>query len=107
MHRIAIGVTSIVLVFGAGAYAQNVTSRVTGAVGTVGSVAGGAPASALGASGSGLGNPVSDLPGNSQVGGVLPGAFGIKAGDRVIQFRGAASVGEDRNNFKAGLGIPF
>jgi hypothetical protein len=43
----------------------------------------------------------------SAVGGYLPGALGIKAGDRVIELRGAASVGDDRGNFKAALGIPF
>jgi hypothetical protein len=43
----------------------------------------------------------------SAVGGHLPGALGIKAGDRVIELRGAASVGDDRGNFKAALGIPF
>jgi hypothetical protein len=110
MDRITIGLTSIFLVLTIEAHGQNITSRATGAVNGVGSAAGAATAGVLGQSGS----PGSNLsapangPGNgSAVGGNLPGALGIKAGDKVIEFRGSGGVGDDRGNFKAGLGIPF
>jgi hypothetical protein len=31
----------------------------------------------------------------------------VKMGDKVITFRGAVGVGDDRANFRAGAGIPF
>jgi hypothetical protein len=58
-------------------------------------------------SGGSLANSANGPGTGSAVGGHLPGALGIKAGDRVIELRRAASVGGDRGNFKAGLGIPF
>jgi hypothetical protein len=106
MDRIAIGLAGVALVFAFGANAQSV-SKVTGAVGGVaGSVAGGATSgitsmtspSAVGTPGNPLGNGM---------GGDLPGALKFKAGDRTLQLRGSAGVGDDRGNFKAGLGIPF
>jgi len=39
--------------------------------------------------------------------GEVPGGLGVNVGDKVIKFRGAAGVGDDRNDFKAGVGIPF
>lgn len=48
-----------------------------------------------------------DLSANSTAGGDLPGGFGMKVGDKVIKFRGAVGVGDDRSNAKAGVGIPF
>jgi hypothetical protein len=45
--------------------------------------------------------------GGSMTGGDLPAGFGVKAGDKVIQFRGAVGVGDDRSNVRAGVGIPF
>jgi hypothetical protein len=108
MNKIAFGIAGTFLLFAAQANAQSVANRVTGTVGGVGSIAGGA-----GAGASTVGSPTGSItnPGNgtlpgSATGGHLPGALGFKAGNRVIEFRGAG-VGDDRGNVKAGLGISF
>jgi hypothetical protein len=41
------------------------------------------------------------------VGGGLPGGYKMKLGDKIIDFRGAVGVGDDRRNFSAGVGVPF
>jgi hypothetical protein len=109
MDKISIGFAGVLFMLAANADAQTLSTRASGAVASVGSVVGGATAgvSGVGGAGGSLANPASGPGTGSSVGGHLPGALGIKAGDRVIELRGAASVGDDRGNFKAGLGIPF
>jgi hypothetical protein len=105
MHKIAVGLAGLALAFACEANAQNV-SKVTSAVGGVAGVAGGATSSVT----SLTSPPAAGTPGSplgTNVGGDLPGALKFKAGDRTLQLRGAAGVGDDRGNFKAGLGIPF
>jgi hypothetical protein len=87
------------------ASAQSI-SKVTGAVGSVtGGVTSGLGVTSNMASPSSTGP--SGLPAGSSVGGNLPGAIDFNAAGRNMQLRGAAGVGDDRGNFKAGLGIPF
>jgi hypothetical protein len=109
MDKISIGFAGVLFMLAANADAQTLSNRTSGAVAGVGSVVGGATAgvSGVGGPGGSLANPANGPGTGSSVGGHLPGALGIKAGDRVIELRGAASVGDDRGNFKAGLGIPF
>ncbi len=110
MDKVTIALAGLFLVFAARADAQSISNRVTGVTSGAASVVGGATAGVTGLSGpqtSGVANPINDSSTGSTTGGVLGGAFGIKAGDKVIQFRGAATVGDDRGNFKAGVGIPF
>ena len=110
MDKISIGFAGVLFMLAANADAQSLSTRTTGAVTGVGSVVGGATAGVSGvgaAPGGSLGNLANGPGTGSAVGGHLPGALGIKAGDRVIELRGAASVGDDRGNFKAALGIPF
>src|SRR5262249_49008418 len=107
MHKIAVGLASLCLTLAIEANAQSV-SRVTSAVSGVGSTAGGATAGATASSpANGATNPTNGALTGATAGGSLPGALEFKAGDKVIQFRGAAGMGDDRGNFKAGLGIPF
>jgi hypothetical protein len=107
MNKILFGIACAFLVaFAAGADAQSVANRVPGAVSGAGSIAGGATSSLSAPGLSSSTNPTNGLPG-STAGGDLPGALGIKAGDRVIQFRGAAGIGDDRGSVRAGVGIPF
>ena len=101
MDKVTIGLASLILLLAAEADAQSVSSRVTGAVSGVGSVAvdattGGAPAA----------DPYRVSPG-SAAGGDLSGGVGMKVGEKVIKFRGAVGVGDDRGNVKAGVGVPF
>jgi len=103
MDRITIALASIFLAFATQAIAQSVPGKVTGAVGGVESVAGQATS---GVTGSQASNGL-DLSTGSLAGGDLPGGLGMKVGDKVIKFRGAAGVGDDRGNVKAGVGIPF
>jgi hypothetical protein len=107
MDRIVVGLASAMLMFAFDANAQSV-SKVTGAVSGVGGVAG---VATPGVTSSAAGGPsVTSTPGNplgTSMGGDLPGALKFKAGDRTLQLRGSAGVGDDRGNFKAGLGIPF
>jgi hypothetical protein len=109
MNRIVFGIAGTFLLLATNAEAQNVSNRVTGTVGGVGSVAGGAgsAASAAGSPTASITNPGNGTLPGSATGGNLPGALGFKAGNRVIEFRGAAGVGDDRGNVKAVLGIPF
>jgi hypothetical protein len=108
MDKISIGFAGVLFMLAANADAQTLSNRTSGAVAGVGSVVGGATGvSGVGGPGGSLANPANGPGTGSSVGGHLPGALGIKAGDRVIELRGAASVGDDRGNFKAGLGIPF
>lgn len=103
MNKSTIAFASLFLVFATQAIAQSVTGKVTGAVGGVGSVAGQATTGVTGSqSSNGL-----DLSTSSNTGGELPGGLGVKVGDKVIKFRGAAGVGDDRGNVRAGVGIPF
>lgn len=102
----------------ASGHAQSVGSRVSGVVGAtgVGSAAASVGVSAgtggSGTSGSG-GNGTADLSGlgsalsGSTYSGELPGAVGMKMGDKVIQFRGAVGFGDQQSNYKVGAGIPF
>jgi len=103
-----VAVVSVFLVAAADSNAQSITGRVTGAVGSTG----------IGTSVSGAGNLTSGAASNpfsvlndpvsgSSVGGDLPGTLGVKVGDKVINFRGAVGVGDDRSNFRAGAGIRF
>jgi hypothetical protein len=111
MDKVAIGFFSVFMLLTGEANAQNVVNRATSTVAGAGSAAG-AGSGASGAGASLTGSPAggasgAGLVGGSAAGGSLPGALQFKAGDKVIQFRGAAGVGDDRGNFKAGLGIPF
>jgi len=109
MNRIVFGIAGTFLLLATNAEAQSVSNRVTGTVGSLGSVVGGAGSAASAASSPTAGITSSGngtLPG-SAVGGNLPGALGFKAGNRMIEFRGSAGVGDDRGNVRAGLGIPF
>jgi hypothetical protein len=81
------------LVFATQATAQTASSRVTQQLGGVGLLPGQVTTGVSGGS---------QLPGDHDSDGL-----GVKVGDKVIKFRGAAGVGDDRNDFKAGLGIPF
>jgi hypothetical protein len=109
MNKFTLGIVFVCLMFDANADAQSLSNRATATVNGVGSVGGGATAGLAGTSGgsqtSSSTNPVSGS--GPSVGGNLPGALGIKAGNRIIELRGAASVGDDRGNVKAGVGIPF
>jgi hypothetical protein len=109
MSRMTIGLASLLVLCAAQANGQSVSGRVTGAVGSVGSTVGGATggAGAVAGTSGGIGNLGGAMTGGTMSGGDLPGGFGVKAGDKVIQFRGAVGVGDDRSNFKAGVGIPF
>jgi hypothetical protein len=104
MDKVTIGLASVFFVFAAEAHAQSVPNRVTNTVGGAGSVAGGAIA---GPTASSVVNPANGALSGSAAGGALPGAVEFKAGEKIIQFRGTAGMGDDRGNFKAGLGIPF
>jgi hypothetical protein len=65
------------------------------------------------ASGGGSGSGTADLSGlgsalsGQTYSGELPGAVGVKMGEKVIQFRGAVGFGDQQNNYKVGAGIPF
>jgi hypothetical protein len=107
MNKVTVGMTFIYLTFAAHADAQTVSSRVTGTASGVGSVASGATTGLSGASGGSQTSSITNPTNSPAVGGNLPGALGIKAGNRTIELRGAASVGDDRGNVKAGVGIPF
>ena len=91
MKRAIIALASILSIFATQAVAQTASRRVTEQLGGVGLLPG---------------QVTTGVPGGSQAGEV-PSGLGVKVGDKVIKFRGAAGVGDDRNNFKAGLGIPF
>jgi hypothetical protein len=91
MKRTIIALASIFLVFATQAIAQTASSRVTEQLGGVGLLPG---------------QVTTGVPGGSQPGEV-PGGLGVKLGDKVIKLRGAAGDGDDRSNFKAGVGIPF
>jgi hypothetical protein len=105
MNKITLGIVFVCLMFDASADAQSISNRATATVNGVGSVGGGPTAGLAGTSGgSQTSSPTNPA---SSVGGNLPGALGIKAGNRIIELRGAASVGDDRGNVKAGVGIPF
>jgi hypothetical protein len=106
MKTLTIGLAGMLLLLAAQANAQSLPGRVTGAVGGVGSTVGGAAAGASGLGGAQASSGVGNL-GGSMSGGDLPAGFGVKAGDKVIQFRGAVGVGDDRSNVRAGVGIPF
>lgn len=106
MHKITIGLVGMLLVIAPDAVdAQSISGRVSGAVGAVGSVGGEATSQFGGAANpyGALNHPIA----GSAAGGELPGGFGMKIGDKVIRLRGAVGVGDDRDNFKAGAGIPF
>jgi hypothetical protein len=105
MKTLTIGLAGMLLSLAAQANAQSLSGRVTGAVGGVGSTVGGAAGSS-GLGGAQASGGVGNL-GGSMTGGDLPAGFGVKAGDKVIQFRGAVGVGDDRSNVRAGVGIPF
>ena len=95
----------LLLLFATGASAQSLSGKVSGAVGGVGATSG---LAAGNGSTSGGSNPYSAL--NDPVAGPsgqLPGSYGVKVGDKVIQLRGAVGVGDDRSNFRADAGIPF
>src|SRR5262245_50731032 len=106
MQKTAIALASMLLMFAVPANAHNLSSRVTGTVGGVGSTANGATAGVTGIGGSQSSGSAA-ISSGTMSGGDLPGGFGVKAGDKVIQFRGAVGVGDDRSNFRAGVGIPF
>jgi hypothetical protein len=105
MKRIGIVIANIAFIFASAANAQSVSARVTSTVGEVGSVAGqaavGAGPSGSQASGS------TNLPNSSFLGGELPGGVKVKLGDKVISLRGNVGVGDNGDNFKAGVGLPF
>ena len=109
MGKIATALTLVIGLAATQASAQAV-SKVTGAAGSV-TGGGGMASSGLGVTSNNMASPSSSAPGGlptgSAVGGSLPGAIDFKAAGRTMQFRGAAGVGDDRGNFKAGLGIPF
>lgn len=114
MDRVKIAVTSaVLLLFAASAHAQNVSGGATGAAGAaVGGVTGGVTSGLGGAAGPGAANPYSALndpilPDSSNTGGDVSGGLGVKVGDRLIKFRGAVGVGQDRSDFKAGAAIPL
>jgi hypothetical protein len=116
MARLKLGIaTFFLMVVAASSQAQSV-GKITGAVGgavgsaaaSVGVSAGSGGSGASGGSGgtadlSGLGNALS----GPTYSGVVPGALGVKMGDKVIQFRGAVGLGDQQNNYKIGAGIPF
>ena len=103
MNKVTIAFTSMFLVLATQAIAQSVSGQVSGTVAGVGAVAGQATA---GVTGSQAANGL-DLSTPATIGGEVPGALGMKVGDKVIKFRGAVGVGEDRSNLKAGVGVPF
>jgi hypothetical protein len=105
---------ALVLMFAAGAQAQNVTGSVTGAAGaTVGgltsSVGGttGATAGSRAAAGPGGASSYGALNNTVDPAGDLSGGLRLRIGDRPIEFRGAVGVEEYRKDFKAGAAIPF
>ncbi len=103
MDKVTIALTGVFLVFATQAMGQSVSGGVAGAVG---GVAGQVTAGVTAGGGSQTSNGL-DLSTGSNVGGELPGGFGVKMGDKVVKFRGAVGVGDDRNNVKAGVGVPF
>jgi hypothetical protein len=114
--KVCIGALFMVVSSSASSHAQSI-SRVTGVVGaTAGSAAASVGVSAGtggSASGGGSGSGTADLSGlgsalsGQTYSGDLPGAVGVKMGDKVIQFRGAVGFGDQQNNYKVGAGIPF
>jgi hypothetical protein len=93
MKRAIIALTSISLVFATEAIAQSSSGRVTDVLGGVGLLPGQVPTRGLDPS--------------SGAGADVPGGLGVKVGDKIIKFRGAVGAGDDGNNYKAGVGIPF
>ncbi len=91
-------------VFMAAANAQSVPGRVSGTVSGLEGTAGQATSTSGASSGS---QAMSGLSNSSTLGGGLPGGYKMKFGDKVIDFRGAVGVGDDRRNFSAGVGLPF
>jgi hypothetical protein len=106
VKRIGLLSAGAVLVFASAANAQNVSGRVSGAVGETGSVAGQATMGSSGPSGSPAAGS-SSLPNSSVLGGELPGGVKMKLGDKVIDLRGNVGLGDNGGNFKAGVGLPF
>ena len=107
MNKFTLGIVFACLMFEASADAQSISNRASATVSGVGSVAGGATAGPAGTSAGPPTSSATNPTSGPSVGGNLPGALGIKAGNRTIELRGAASVGDDRGNVKAGVGIPF
>lgn len=100
MNKITIALTGMLLVLSPDVYAQNAANRATSAVSGLESLAGSAVAPPGG-------SQTLDLSTSSTTGGELPGGYGMKVGDKVLKFRGAVGVGDDRSNVKAGVGVPF
>src|SRR5262245_61828479 len=98
MQNIAIGLVGTLLMLAVPANAQSLSDRVTGTVGGVGNAVGGATSGVAGSGGS-LSSGSAAISSGTLSGGDLPAGFGVKAGDKVIQFRGAVGVGDDRSNF--------
>jgi hypothetical protein len=112
MKKLVCFALGLLVLTGAGASAQSVAARVTGAVGgaTAGTsatagIGGSSPIS--GVSSDSFGVPASGIGGNGSTGGDLAGGLGMKVGDKVVTFRGAVGVGDDRSNARIGAGIPF
>ncbi|HEX7789674.1 MAG TPA: hypothetical protein VF467_04005 [Afipia sp.] len=101
------GIVCLALVVATDAYAQSVSSRVTGAVGGVtGSASGGVGPSA------GAANPFSALNTSSGSslgpGGEANGGLGVRVGDKTVILKGAVGVEDGRSGaFRAGAGVPF
>ncbi|HEY6023260.1 MAG TPA: hypothetical protein VIV34_03680 [Pseudolabrys sp.] len=106
MTKITIVLATVLLILATEVDAQNVSGQVNGTVGGIGSVA---SQTTAGVTGSGGSQPYYgvDTSTGSSTGGNIPGGLGLKVGDKVIKLRGAAGVGDDRRNVKAGVGIPF
>jgi len=100
---------SLTLVVAADAYAQSVSSRVTGAAGGItGSVG-------AGTTGGGGSNPFSALnssggasSGSVGPGGEAGGGVGVRVGDKTVIIKGAVGVDDGKSGaFRAGAGVPF
>ena len=104
MPKTAIGLAGLVLLCAVDAHAQVSPGTPSAATNTVGSTA---RNTLNGVTGAATPFDLSTPGTGSSVGGELPGGLSVKVGDRVIKFRGAVGVGDDRTNFRAGAGIPF
>jgi hypothetical protein len=104
-----IAAMSVLVVAAADANAQSLSGRATSAAvsGGVGAMVSGAASVSAFGGGSNPYGALNDSGSGPSAGGGLPGALGVKMGDKVITFRGAVGVGDDRANFRAGAGIPF
>jgi len=104
MTRLIWVTASVLALLATGANAQSVSRTVSGATSTV---TNGVSSATSGGSSSNPYAVLADPISSPSAGGELPGALGMKVGNKTIQLRGAVGVESNNTGFKAGAGIPF